>query len=91
MCGPRDIILSWQISCVSSSAELENQLKFPRYFQISASERNLVDGFYGIIREYNWTRVAIITQDENLFTTVSRWGLGLGLGAARAGPRPGWG
>jgi hypothetical protein len=28
-------------------------------------------GYYGVIREYGWRRVAFIVQDEGLFTVVS--------------------
>ena len=59
-----------QISCVSSSHELSNRVKFPLYFQVLASEAIIAGGFYGIVREFGWRKVAIITQNENLFTVV---------------------
>ncbi len=59
-----------QISCLSSATNLDNQDEFPHHIQISASERNLVYGFFGIIQEFKWNRVTIIIQDENLFTEV---------------------
>ena len=48
-------------------------MKFPLYFQVLASEATLAGGFYGIVREFGWRKVAIITQNENLFTVVSSY------------------
>lgn len=59
-----------QISCLSSSTSLANRALFSHHFQVSASEILLASGFYGIIRAFGWGRIAIITQDENLFTVV---------------------
>ena len=60
-----------QISCVSSSTELRNRVKFPSYFQLLSAEETLAFAYYGVIKEYEWTRVALIVQNENLFTGVS--------------------
>ena len=40
------------------------------YFQLLAAEAEIARGFLGIIRTFHWQRVAIITQNENLFTVV---------------------
>ena len=61
----------FQISCVSGSPELSNRVRFRRYFQLLANAARMAHGFYGIIEEYKWRRVALIVQNENLFTTVS--------------------
>ena len=64
-------ILPPQISCVSSSAELLDRQRFRYYFQMSATEANLAIGFFGVIKQFGWRRVAFIEQNENLFTVVS--------------------
>ena len=62
---------SLQLSCVSSSAELAKRHLFPNYFQLLAPDDDLADAFLAIIQEFGWTRVAIITQRENLLTVVN--------------------
>ena len=64
-------ILPIQFSCASSSPELSNREKFRYYFQMSATETNLAVGFYGVIKHFEWKKVAFIEQNENLFTEVS--------------------
>ena len=36
-----------------------------------ATEADLAIGFFGIIKQFGWKKVAFIEQDENLFTVVS--------------------
>ena len=40
------------------------------YFQMLATEVLIAGGFYGIIRNFQWKRVGVISQNENLFTEV---------------------
>ena len=42
------------------------------YFQLLVSEAEIAQGFFGIIKEFGWKRVGIITQNENLFTVVRK-------------------
>jgi gamma-aminobutyric acid type B receptor len=56
------------LSCVSSSPELRNRPRYRYYFQMLATEVLIAQGFYGIIQNFGWKRVGIISQDENLFT-----------------------
>ena len=60
-----------QISCTSSSSELANRQRFRYYFQMLATEADLAIGFFGIIKQFEWRKVAFIEQNENLFTVVS--------------------
>ena len=63
---------SWvQLSCVSSSAALANRIRYPNYFQLLAPDADLSDGFLAIIKQFEWERVALIVQEENLLTVVS--------------------
>ena len=60
-----------QLSCVSSSSVLAEHEQFQSHFQFLATEANIVPAFYAIIKEFGWKYVAIIQQNENLFTKVS--------------------
>lgn len=60
----------FQISCASGSPELSDRARFRGYFQLQVNAAITAFGFYGIIREYGWRKVALIVQDENLFTVV---------------------
>ena len=40
------------------------------YFQLLANEAGMARGFLGLMKRFQWKRVGIITQNENLFTTV---------------------
>ena len=62
---------SLQLSCKSSSPELKNRTRFPRLFQLSIDDGRLIEGFFTVIKHYNWRRVLIIVQDEKIFTMVS--------------------
>ena len=64
-------ILPPQISYASSSAELVDRQRFRYYFQMLATEADLAIGFFGIIKQFEWRKVAFIEQNENLFTVVS--------------------
>ena len=61
---------SLQVSCIASSPAFRNRVLFPRYFQLLPTDASQADAFYAIIKHYNWRRVALIVQDENLFTVV---------------------
>ena len=60
------------MSCISSSPELSDRIRFPKYFQLLSSTENIAFGFYGIIKEYRWRRIDIIVQDEQVFRVVSQ-------------------
>ena len=64
-------ILPTQFSCASFSPELSDREKFRYYFQMLATESDLAIGFFGVIKQFRWRKVAIIEQNENLFTVVS--------------------
>ena len=56
---------------MSSSAALANRVHYPNYFQLLALDTDLADGFLAIIKQFEWERVALIVQEENLLTVVS--------------------
>ena len=60
----------FQISYVSSSPILTNRQLFKTYFQMLASEINLAYGYYGLIQQFRWKKVALIVEQQNLFILV---------------------
>ena len=66
----RLFLLPIQISCVSSSNELNDRQRFRNYFQLLPTEADIVPIFNAIIKEFGWKRVAIIVQNVNRFTVV---------------------
>ena len=60
-----------QISCLATSTELEDRVRFRSYFQMLSSDADLALTFFGAIQQYEWRRVAFIVQNENLYTVVS--------------------
>ena len=64
--------LNLQLSCVSSSAVLSNRTRFRNYFQLLTTDADLAYGFFSIVMKYNWRRVAILLQEDNLFRVVCR-------------------
>ena len=61
---------SVQISCVTSSTELVNRVRFRYYFQMLPTAAELAPTYFSVIRQYGWRRVGLIVQNENLFTVV---------------------
>ena len=55
---------------MSSSGILGNRIRFPSYFQLLATMEKTAIGYFGVIRKFGWRRIALIVQDENLWTAV---------------------
>ncbi|CAI7989811.1 Gamma-aminobutyric acid type B receptor subunit 1, partial [Geodia barretti] len=59
-----------QLSCVSSSPDLQNRERFRYYFQLVATNLLGAHGFFGIIQHFGWRKVRLVAQDENVFTAT---------------------
>lgn len=59
-----------QISYFSESAELSDRRRYKRYFRTNPSGIIEYPAFRSIMSHFGWKRIAILTQDENLFTNV---------------------
>ena len=59
-----------QVSCVTATPVLSDRGRFPNYFQFLPSMVNFAPAYVGIIKEFKWRHVAILLQDENLYTLV---------------------
>ena len=69
--SPPPLPIMLQISCASASHALANRQRFRYYFQMLKTEADLAEGFFSIIMQFRWRKVAFIEQNENLFTEVS--------------------
>ena len=62
---------TFQISYSSGSAALSDRGRFKKYFRNSPRSDVAASTLRSVVEHFNWTRVALITQDEVLFTGVS--------------------
>ena len=62
--------VSFQISYSSGSPVLSDRTRFRRYFRDSPSTAIVAPSLRSTAEHFNWTRIALITQDENLFRAV---------------------
>ena len=63
-----------QISPGSSSPQLSNSHKFPTFLRPVPSDITIVPGIVKLMQQFDWKHVAIITQEEDIFTLViSYW------------------
>ena len=56
---------------MSSSPRLSNTEVFPRFLRTVSSDAEIVVGIIQIMKQFGWSRMALITQSENIFTFVS--------------------
>ncbi len=59
-----------QISYASSSVELDDQERFPNFFRTYPSDAEFPSVFAGVLLEYGWDRIGVLTQNEGIFTEV---------------------
>ena len=80
ICTWTSYILSWmqadlcfplQISPASTSTHLSNDRTFPNFIRTVSSSSEVVDGIIQAMKQYGWSRIALMTQSENIFTFVS--------------------
>ena len=60
-----------QISFSSGSPALSDRTRFRKYFRNSPTSEIVAPTLRSVAAQFNWTRVAVITQEEALFTIVS--------------------
>eukprot|EP00731_Ephydatia_muelleri_P038651 Em0846g1a len=63
----------WNISHISyfsESAALSDRSRYKRYFRTNPSGNIEYPAFRSIMRHFGWKQIAILTQDEDLFTTA---------------------
>ena len=60
-----------QISAGASSPKLSDTTEYPTFMRTVSSDTAVVDGIVTMMKQYDWSHVACITQQEFLFTAVS--------------------
>ena len=58
------------MSYFSESAALSDRSRYKRYFRTNPSGLIKYPAFYSIMNHFGWKQIAVITQNEDLFTTV---------------------
>ena len=66
-----DNIMILQISQSSSSPHLSNIRQFPKFLRTVSSDIEIAQGISLLMKHFSWSRVALLTQSENIFTFVS--------------------
>ena len=64
-------VLNFQISPSSSSPRLSSDKNFPNFLRTISSEAEVNIGIVNVMKQFGWSRIAAITQSDNLFTFVS--------------------
>ncbi|KAL5473441.1 hypothetical protein EMCRGX_G027926 [Ephydatia muelleri] len=59
-----------QISAVSTSPQLEDNVTYPTFLRTVASDSNIVMGITSLMLHFGWSRMAVLVQQEAIFTTV---------------------
>lgn len=60
-----------QISYASSSAALSDRSKYKSFFRNTFNMQIIAPAMRSAVAFFNWTRIAILTQNEGLFTGVN--------------------
>ena len=64
------LLFIFQVSPIASSPALSDQTKYPNFARLVTSDVVVADGIIALMKQYGWSRVATITQQEFLFTKV---------------------
>jgi hypothetical protein len=62
--------LNFQVTYTPSALQLSNHEFYPNLRQIYPQESHLISPLITIMKQFNWTQLKIITQDEALFQQV---------------------
>lgn len=60
-----------QISCVPTAPEMEDRERFSQHFQVTPSVLSVAPLLATLLKEFGWHKMAIIQQNENLFSSVT--------------------
>ena len=66
-------LFGFQISYASSSPVLSDRNKFRSFFRNTFNMKIISPALLSAVIHFNWTRIAIITQKEGLFTGVGAY------------------
>ena len=66
------LVLSFhmQISFAATASSLSDKDSYPFFLRTMASDRSVSLGIVALMKQFNWDRIGIITQQEDAFTGV---------------------
>ena len=65
-----NVFIVLQISYASSSARLSDRSKYRSFFRTPFDARIVAPALRSAVVHFNWSRIALLTQNEGLFTGV---------------------
>ena len=63
--------VSFQMGFSAGSSSLSDKTRYPLFFRVNAPETTLYTAVVSLLHRFNWKRIAIVKQDEDLFNDVS--------------------
>lgn len=61
-----------QVSYSAGSPRLSDRTRYPSFFRMNSDETNFNEAIVGLLKHFNWSRVAVVKQDEGIFNDVSK-------------------
>ncbi len=61
-----------QVSYSAGSPRLSDRTRYPNFFRMNSDETNFNEAILGLLKHFNWSRVAVVKQDEGIFNDVSQ-------------------
>ena len=65
----------FQVAFDAAATILDNRKRFKNFFRTLPQYEFLPRALFRIALQFEWTQMAVITQTENLFTSVRSFGL----------------
>lgn len=62
--------VSFQMGFSAGSSSLSDKTRYPLFFRVNAPETILYTAVVSLLHRFNWKRIAIVKQDEDLFNEV---------------------
>ena len=57
---------------MSSLTGLSYRERYPNFFQMLPSDNGIAQAIVTLMQKFGWRRIAILTEDESLFTEVRK-------------------
>ena len=66
----RDILFT-QVSYSAGSPRLSDKTRYPKFFRINSAETKFNEAIVALLKRFQWSRVAVVKQDQGIFNDVS--------------------
>ena len=64
-------ILFPQVSYSAGSPRLSDKTRYPKFFRINSAETKFNEAIVALLKRFQWSRVAVVKQDQGIFNDVS--------------------